>query len=122
VAEVFKQRTRGEWRAFASEHDCCLEPVLDLDEVLESELVAAREMVVELAQPGADRPVKLLGVPIKLSRTPGDPTRAPGPGLGEHTDEVLDAAGFDASEIAALHEAGAIAGAGDAVPGTFVSS
>jgi len=39
-------------------------------------------MVVELAQPGAEQEVKLLGVPIKLSRTPGDPTRAPGPGLG----------------------------------------
>ena len=39
--------------AFADEHDCCLEPVLDLDEALDSELVRAREMVVELDQPGA---------------------------------------------------------------------
>ena len=38
-----------------SEHDCCLEPVLDLDEALDSELVRAREMVVELDQPGARR-------------------------------------------------------------------
>ena len=37
---------------FAGEHDCCLEPILDLDEALESELVRAREMVVELDQPG----------------------------------------------------------------------
>ena len=72
--------------AFAGEHDCCLEPVLDLDEVLDSELVRAREMVVEIEQPGADRPVRQLGVPVKLSRTPGDPRRLPGPGLGEHTD------------------------------------
>ena len=91
---IFRERTRDQWRAFASEHDCCLEPVLGLDEALESELVAAREMVVELAQPGAERPVKLLGVPVKLSRTPGDATRAPGPELGEHTDEVLTAAGY----------------------------
>ncbi len=122
VSEIFRQRTREQWRAFASEHDCCLEPVLGLDEALESELVAAREMVVELAQPGAQRPVKLLGVPIKLSRTPGDPTRAPGPALGEHTDEVLSAAGFESEQIAALHESGAVAGAGDAVPGSFLSS
>src|SRR6185312_11973224 len=52
VAALFHARTREEWRAFASEHDCCLEPVLDLDEALESELVRAREMVVELDQPG----------------------------------------------------------------------
>ena len=45
-----------EWEAFAAEHDCCVEPVLDLPEALESELVRAREMVVELDQPGAPRP------------------------------------------------------------------
>jgi hypothetical protein len=45
---------------------------LELDEALESELVRAREMVVELDQPGPRRPVRLLGVPVKLSRTPGD--------------------------------------------------
>jgi crotonobetainyl-CoA:carnitine CoA-transferase CaiB-like acyl-CoA transferase len=122
VVEIFAQRTREQWRAFASEHDCCLEPVLDLDEALESELVAAREMVVELEQPGAERPVKLLGVPVKLSRTPGDPARAPGPALGEHTDEVLAEAGFESQEIAGLHAAGAVAGAGASVPGAFVSS
>ena len=61
VSEMFAERTREQWRRFASEHDCCLEPVLDLDEALYSELVAAREMVVELDQPGAERPVKLLG-------------------------------------------------------------
>ena len=49
---MFRERTRDEWTAFAGEHDCCLEPVLDLDEALDSELVAARGMVVELDQPG----------------------------------------------------------------------
>ena len=37
------QRTRDEWTAFAGEHDCCLEPILDLDEALDSELVRARD-------------------------------------------------------------------------------
>ena len=110
VERIFRERTRDEWHAFASEHDCCLEPVLDLDEALDSELVRAREMVVELDQPGAQRPVRLLGVPVKLSRTPGDPNRRPGPALGEHTDELLRAAGYDDDEIAALKDAGAVAG------------
>jgi crotonobetainyl-CoA:carnitine CoA-transferase CaiB-like acyl-CoA transferase len=122
VAEIFAGRSREQWRAFASEHDCCLEPVLGLDEALESELVAAREMVVELVQPGAQRPVKLLGVPIKLSRTPGDGARAPGPELGEHTDDVLAAAGYSEPDIAQLHEEGAIAGPGETVRGSFLSS
>ena len=94
VAEIFAGRTREQWRQFASDHDCCLEPVLELDEVLDSELVAAREMVVELDQPGTEQPVRLLGAPVKLSRTPADPRRAPGPALGEHTEAVLPAAGF----------------------------
>ena len=122
VSEIFAGRTRDEWRAFASEHDCCLEPVLELDEVLDSELVAAREMVVQLAQPGVSGPVKLLGAPVKLSRTPADPVRAPGPGLGEHTSEVLAATGFSQEEIAALHESGAVAGAAGSVRGSFLSA
>jgi crotonobetainyl-CoA:carnitine CoA-transferase CaiB-like acyl-CoA transferase len=117
VSEVFASRTREQWQAFASEHDCCLEPVLGLEEALE----AAREMVVELAQPGAQRPVRLLGAPVKLSRTPADPVRAPGPALGGHTDEVLVAAGYGAEEIAALHEAGAVAGPAASAQGSFLS-
>jgi len=120
LSDIFAARTREEWRAFASEHECCLEPVLDLDEALGGEQVAAREMVVELAQPGADRPVRLLGVPVKLSRTPADPTRAPGPGLGQHTSEVLAEAGYSAEEIDALLDAGAVAGPADGVSASFM--
>jgi alpha-methylacyl-CoA racemase len=118
---IFAERTREEWRAFAAEHDCCLEPVMGLEEALDSELVAAREMVVEVEQPGAERPVRLLGVPVKLSRTPADPGRAPGPGLGEHTTEVLAEAGFSDAEIEALHASGAVAGSAGAVDGSFMA-
>jgi crotonobetainyl-CoA:carnitine CoA-transferase CaiB-like acyl-CoA transferase len=121
VAEIFRSRTREQWTRFSEVHDCCLEPVLELDEALESELVKTREMVVTLAQPGATRPVRLLGVPIKLGRTPADPTRAPGPALGEHTDELLAAAGFDATEIAELHQQGAVAGTEPGPGGSFMS-
>ena len=121
VSAVFLERTREQWRAFASEHDCCLEPILELDEVLDSELVRAREMVVAIDQPGVPEPVRQLGAPIKLSRTPADTGRAPGPELGEHTDQVLAGAGFSEAEIAALHEAGAIAGSAEAVRGSFLS-
>jgi crotonobetainyl-CoA:carnitine CoA-transferase CaiB-like acyl-CoA transferase len=88
VAAVFKQRTRDEWATFAAEHDCCLEPVLDLDETLESELVRAREMVLELEQPGIGA-VRQAGFPIKLSRTPAG-IRRPAPALGEQDGELLE--------------------------------
>jgi alpha-methylacyl-CoA racemase len=108
VAAVFRSRTREEWRAFNDEHDAMIEPVLDLDEALESELVREREMVVELEQPELG-PVRLLGLPIKLSRTAGDATR-PAPALGEHTETVLGAAGFSEEQIGELLESGAAAG------------
>jgi alpha-methylacyl-CoA racemase len=110
VEAIFAARTREQWREFASEHDCCLEPVLDLGEALDSELVRAREMVIELDQPGAERPVRLLGLPVKLSRTPGDPSRAPGPVLGQDTDAVLASLGYPSEEIERLKQAGAVAG------------
>jgi len=122
VQAIFAARTRAEWQAFAAEHDCCLEPVLELDEVLGSELAAAREMVVELRQPGATQPVRALGAPVKLSRTPADVHRRPGPSLGEHTEALLAEAGFGPDEIAALVEAGAVAGPPAArAEGSFLS-
>jgi alpha-methylacyl-CoA racemase len=111
VKEIFMTRTRDQWEAFAREHDCCLEPVLELDEALSSELVREREMVVELDQPGAASPVRQLGVPIKLTRTPGEHARLPGPALGEHTEEVLLAAGYSSKQVAELLASGAAAGA-----------
>jgi alpha-methylacyl-CoA racemase len=107
LERIFLERTRDEWREFAARHDCCLEPVLALDEALDSELVRAREMVVEIDQPGADG-VRLLGVPVKLSRTPGAPA-GPGPALGQHTDEVLRALGYSAGDLTSLRESGAVA-------------
>jgi crotonobetainyl-CoA:carnitine CoA-transferase CaiB-like acyl-CoA transferase len=126
VERIFRERTRAEWLEFAATHDCCLEPVLDLDEALESELVQARRMVVEIEQPstqagdGAGSPpasataaVRQLGIPVKLSRTPGDHARLPAPSLGEHTHEVLAELGYAQEEIDALMRSGAVAGADD---------
>jgi alpha-methylacyl-CoA racemase len=108
IAEIFRSRTRDEWRAFNDEHDAMIEPVLDLDEALDSELVRAREMVIELHQPGFGA-VRQLGLPVKLSRTPGR-VADPAPALGEHTEQVLREAGFSSDEVEALVSSGAAAG------------
>jgi crotonobetainyl-CoA:carnitine CoA-transferase CaiB-like acyl-CoA transferase len=46
-------------------------------------------------------PLRVLGIPIKLSDTPGA-VRTPPPRLGEHTDAVLQDLGFNAAAIADL--------------------
>jgi len=113
VETIFRSRTRAEWQQFACEHDCCLEPVLELDEALDSELVRARGMVVEIDQPGARQRVRQIGLPVKLSRTPGDHARLPGPALGEHTRDTLIALGYEEPAIAELERSGAVAGLGE---------
>jgi alpha-methylacyl-CoA racemase len=121
VEGIFASRTRAQWEQFASEVECCLEPVLELDEALGSELVHAREMVVGLDQPGVEAPVRLLGAPVKLSRTPADTNRLPGPALGEHTQTLLRAAGYCDEQIDALVRSGAVARTATGSPGSFLS-
>lgn len=110
VAAVFRQRTRDEWKAFNDEHDCCIEPILELDEALESDLVRERGMVVEFEQPGIGA-VRQLANPVRLSQTPALEPR-PAPGIGADTRDVLSEAGFSEQEITGLYEAGAAAGPG----------
>jgi crotonobetainyl-CoA:carnitine CoA-transferase CaiB-like acyl-CoA transferase len=111
LEQIFLGRTRAQWQQFADEHECCLEPVLGLDEALQSDLVRARGMVVEVPQPGAAHGLHQLGSPIKLSRTPAEPARAPAPALGQHTLAVLGELGYGQAEIEAMEQAGAVAGA-----------
>ena len=62
-------------------------------------------MVVELEHPRAGR-TRALGLPIKLSATPGKVSR-PAPLLGQHTREVLEEFGFSSAEVDALLAQGA---------------
>jgi crotonobetainyl-CoA:carnitine CoA-transferase CaiB-like acyl-CoA transferase len=63
-------------------------------------------MTVDVDHPTLGR-LRTLGTPIKMSATPLDP-RKRGPLLGEHTDDVLTAAGYSSDEIEQLRHAGVI--------------
>lgn len=115
VAEVFKSRTRDEWKAFNDEHDCCIEPILEVGEALSSDLARERGMVVEFEQPGIGT-VRQVGNPVSLSETPAD-TSGPAPAIGADTVEILTAAGIAPDEVEALIESGAAAGPGGSAPG-----
>jgi crotonobetainyl-CoA:carnitine CoA-transferase CaiB-like acyl-CoA transferase len=62
-------------------------PILDVGQALAHPQVLAREMVVPLHHPTAGD-VRVTGVPVKLSETPGA-VRRPAPRLGEHTRSTL---------------------------------
>jgi len=75
-------------------------------DIVEDPQYLAREMIRQVTLADGT-PLKMPGIVPKLSETPGGMDWV-GPALGEHTEEVLRAAGYDSSEIARLREAGAI--------------
>ena len=81
-------------------------PINTVGEIMEDPQMKAREMVYELIHPEYG-PLRVLGIPIKLSDTPGEVNWV-GPALGEHTDEVLRSVGYSNEDIARLRVKGAI--------------
>jgi crotonobetainyl-CoA:carnitine CoA-transferase CaiB-like acyl-CoA transferase len=75
-------------------------PVNTLDKVLTDPQTLAREMVVDVPHPLIPD-LKLLGIPIKLSDTPGDVRLAP-PIKGQHTENVLTDLGYSEADIRTL--------------------
>ena len=106
VSEFFRQKTMAEWVEFLKDTDCCCEPILNLDEVMESRLMKDRAMVVDLvhASWGA---YKQLGIAPKFSLTPGA-LKSHAPGLGEHTRAILEQLGYSPAVIEELKSAGTV--------------
>src|SRR3546814_14574308 len=71
-------------------------PIYDAADIFADEHFQIREMLVDVEQPGSATPVKVAGVPIKMSRTPGG-VRNRAPLLGENTREILELAGCSAA-------------------------
>lgn len=80
--------------------------VRDLDQLFSDPQIIERAMVIALEHPIAGT-IRQLGVPVKLSDTPGA-LHSPPPTLGQHTDTVLREIGFSAEEILHFKENGAI--------------
>jgi crotonobetainyl-CoA:carnitine CoA-transferase CaiB-like acyl-CoA transferase len=99
----FLKRPAQEWIDAFQAAGIPVGPIRNVAEVLDDPHVHARQMVVEVDHPVIGR-MKTLGVPIKLSETPGAVTRA-APTLGQHSDEILRELGFSPAEIADFHTA-----------------
>jgi formyl-CoA transferase/CoA:oxalate CoA-transferase len=103
---AFSGFTRGEVidRLLAAGVPCG--SVRDIPEVLDDPQLAARDMIVRLQHATAGE-IRVLGVPPKLSETPGS-VRTPPPTLGEHTGAILGELGYSSAEIARLRSVRAV--------------
>ena len=107
IAARLKSRSRDEWVTDLRAAGVPCGSVRDIGEVLGDAHLDERRMVetVDHITAGA---IRVLGVPIKLSATPGAVRSAP-PALGQHTDRILrQDCNLSAEEIAALRSSGVI--------------
>jgi alpha-methylacyl-CoA racemase len=101
-AALFRTKTRDEWCELLEGSDACFAPVLSIPDAIRHPHNVARGTFVEVA--GIPQP----GPAPRFSRTEAEISSPPAH-AGQHTDEILTGAGFDAEAIAKLREAGAVA-------------
>jgi crotonobetainyl-CoA:carnitine CoA-transferase CaiB-like acyl-CoA transferase len=107
-AEIDKhtvKRTSADWVERLNEAGVPSGPIFSIDQMFADPQVEHLKMAQPVKKKGKE--MKLVGQPVSLSRTPSKLVSWP-PGLGEHTDQVLQEFGFRAGEIAALRKANAI--------------
>lgn len=88
VQDALMTKTSGEWLKILEKEGIPCGPINTLEDVFSDEHIKYREMVVELEHKKAGK-IKVTGIPVKLSETPGE-IKTPPPLLGEHNDEVLN--------------------------------
>lgn len=97
VASIFKQHSSFEWDKKFADLDICYSKVKTLDEVVSDPFFKERQMVVDLSH-NDERITKTIGIPVKLSRTPGE-IRTPPDKFGEKTREILMELGYSQEAI-----------------------
>ena len=97
MGEVLKERGSEEWLRRLDAHDVPCAPILRRSQIVDSEQVVARNLIVEFDQPTVGR----VRQPIPAARFSGCDMRTlrPAPKLGEHTRDILRNIGYSDSEV-----------------------
>ena len=106
LEQLFSTRTQDEWMKLLSEIDVPYGPVNTIEEAFSDPQTLHRHMVLEVEHPRAGK-IKLLGIPIKFSETPGE-IRTLSPAYGEHTLDILGELGYTDDDFKRLRKAKAI--------------
>ena len=102
LTRIFRSRTAAEWDCLLADEDVCYSRVRSYGEMLESPMFQEREMVVDFETVDGQW-VKELGIPVKLSETPGS-IRSAAVGFGGSTMEILAELGYSNEQAAKLRE------------------
>jgi crotonobetainyl-CoA:carnitine CoA-transferase CaiB-like acyl-CoA transferase len=117
LEEVFAPRPADDWLQRMEARSVPCSRINDVAQMAAEEQVAARDLMVDLDLEGLG-PMRMGGLPIKLSETPGAVHSAP-PRLGQHTRDVLERLGLPDAEIDGLAAKGVVGlDYGWALPGT----
>jgi len=100
--ETFAGEPREEWVKRLDSTDLIWAPVNDYKEVADDPQITANDYIVDFDHPNYGQ-VKLVGIPVKLSKTPGE-IRMPAPEFGQHTEEILRDLGYSWDEITKMNE------------------
>ncbi|MEZ2389530.1 CaiB/BaiF CoA transferase family protein [bacterium RCC_150] len=106
IEDIMLTRTTTEWVEALDAAGVPVGPIQTVDQALNDPQVLARGMVADLQHPTVGA-LKVVGCPVRLTRTPPSVRTAP-PVLGQHTDEVLSHLGFSSTDIDALRSAGVV--------------
>jgi crotonobetainyl-CoA:carnitine CoA-transferase CaiB-like acyl-CoA transferase len=100
IEKRFAEKPRAQWLELLAAHDIPAGPVKTVQEFMNDPAVQHHDMVHDYDHPEVGR-LRVMGQPLVFHDTPArDP--GPPPTLGQHTDEVLQATGYDAAAIADL--------------------
>jgi len=105
---AFASKLRAEWLRILAEHDIPAAPTQPIQEFMRDPAVLHHNMIVQYQHPEVG-PLTLMGQPLRFSESRA-PDAGPPPVLGQHTADVLRAAGYTDGEIADLARRGVVAG------------
>jgi len=106
LARILVQRSRDEWVKILGQRSIPCAPVYDVDETLNDPHVRSRDLIFQLdTEPYGE--LTQLATPIRMLQSPRS-VRSPPPELGEHTSQILQDLGYNASHLERLREIGAI--------------
>ena len=102
VGDLIVTKEGQDWLNILEEAGVPCGPIYSVDKIFSDPQVLHRQMMQELDHTKVGK-VKVTGIPVKLSETPGE-VKTPPPFLGEHTQEVLKELGYGDQDLETLRQ------------------